>query len=79
MLRCELARKIQKDRRMSVIKSVEAFAQLSPYAKGYVVYMLGARNDEPHVPERYKPAKYNRKEYNHGQNAAVLNVQEGGG
>lgn len=64
---------------MPVIKSVEAFAQLSSYAKGYAVYMLGARNDEPHVPERYKPVKCDQKEYNRGQNAAVLNVQEGGG
>ena len=64
---------------MPVVKSTEAFAQLSPFAKGYTVYMIGARNDEPHVPERYKSAKCDRKEYNRGQNAAVLEVQEGGG
>jgi len=52
------------------------FDCLSARQKGYVVYMVGARNDQPHVPETYVPCGNDADEYGAGQSDAVLEVQD---
>ena len=52
------------------------FSHMNAFTKGYAVYMLGARDDEPHVPESYTPTERERKEYESGQAAAVRDTQD---
>ena len=52
------------------------FDSLPPYPKGYAVYMLGARKDEPNVPRRYKPNEDEREEFDRGERQAVLDAQD---
>jgi hypothetical protein len=53
------------------------FSALSPYGKGYAVYMLGDREDEPNVPKEWTPREDEAEEYKEGQMQAVLDVQDG--
>lgn len=59
-----------------IIKSQEEFDVLPPYGKGYMVYMLGARDDEPFVHLDYKPSPEDKAEFMRGQNEAVLYAQD---
>jgi hypothetical protein len=57
----------------------EEFEALSPRAKGYAVYMAGCRDDQPNVPPSYDTRHFTAdelREYNAGQNAAVLECQD---
>lgn len=56
------------------IKSHAEFEQLSAWGKGYAVYVLGERNNEPYVPKTYAPSAGDRKEYEQGQQAAYIEV-----
>jgi hypothetical protein len=57
-------------------KTPEQFDALTPWEKGYVVYMCGDRDDEPNVPSEYRPASEDAHQYDAGQFAAVLQVQD---
>lgn len=55
------------------------FAEMSPRARGYTVYMHGARPDQPHVPDESNPyprATWEHLEWGDGQRAAVQEVQD---
>ena len=52
------------------------FRRLSPRDKGFVVYMLGARKEQPNVPESYTPGKRYMREYLKGQRTAVQVAQD---
>ncbi len=57
-----------------------AFLRLSPRSRGYAVYMLGERTDEPNVPN--EPCPYPRdsaqaKAWQQGQWNAYLDVLDG--
>ena len=52
------------------------FKRLNAFQKGFVVYMLGARTDEPHVPESYEPTVRERAHYEFGQQSAVIEAQD---
>jgi hypothetical protein len=57
----------------------EAFLALSPRTRGYVAYMLGARDDEPNVPDEscpYPTGTEQAKEWDEGQFQAVLDAQD---
>ena len=59
--------------------SRDEFKALSPRERGYAVYMLGARKDEPHVPNEINPYPMGSKEsaaWVAGQFAAVLAAQD---
>lgn len=58
------------------VLSAEDFAMLSPYGKGYAVYMFGSREDQPNVPEEYEPSEEDKAEFDRGQFQAVLDVQD---
>lgn len=49
------------------VLSAADFAALSPSDKGYMVYMYGAREDQPNVPESFEPEKSEREAYESGQ------------
>jgi hypothetical protein len=56
------------------------FATLSPYARGYVVYMAGERDDQPHVPNESNPYVAGTEEalaWSRGNRQAMLDVQDG--
>jgi hypothetical protein len=58
----------------------EEFEGLSPRDRGYVVYMCGAREDEPNVPAEgciYPKDSEDYKEYLAGQHEALLEVIDG--
>jgi hypothetical protein len=47
--------------------------------RGYAVYMLGERSDEPNVPDEacpYRPDTEQAEEWHEGQRLAVLDVQD---
>jgi len=57
----------------------EEFEQLTPYERGYAVYMLGCRDDEPNVPEEKCPYRIGTPEelaWSRGQTQALINVQD---
>lgn len=54
--------------------TAEAFTRLSPWEKGYIVYMIGMKDDQPNVPEIYEPTTNEIAEYESGKFAAVLAV-----
>ena len=59
--------------------SAAEFAALSPRDRGYAVYMLGARADQPNVPDErnpYEPASPMWRAWNEGQRAAALAAQD---
>lgn len=56
------------------------FAALPPRARGYVVYMLGSRDDEPDVPDEANPypdGSAEHREWKDGAWAAYLEVLDG--
>lgn len=56
--------------------TAEQFNALAPYDKGFVVYMCGARKDQPNVPKDYTytdNVAY-QKAYEIGQEAACIAV-----
>lgn len=55
------------------------FAEMSPRARGYTVYMHGARPDQPHVPDESNPyprATWEHLEWGDGQRTAIQEVQD---
>lgn len=54
--------------------TAEQFDAFEPRTKGYVVYMCGSREDQPNVPETYKPAPEDKAEYDAGASAAYIAV-----
>lgn len=56
--------------------SAELFARLSPFEKGYAVYMCGSREDQPNVPEKYQPAPDEAEEYANGASLAVVHIMD---
>lgn len=58
------------------ILSKEEFDNLTPYLKGYAVYMMGSREDQPNVPENYSPSETEKEEYEKGNFKAMLNVMD---
>lgn len=55
------------------------FEELSPWDRGYAVYMLGARSDQPNVPDESNPYSMGTpawRDWRAGQAAAVQDVQE---
>lgn len=59
-----------------IIKSTEEFEKLSVFDKGYHVYMLGGRDDEPYVPRYYHPKKDEKEDFMKGQHRAVIIAQD---
>lgn len=58
----------------------DEFEDLTPYERGYAVYMLGNRDDQPNVPNESNPYEIDSKEYlewERGQHMAVLHVMDG--
>ena len=54
------------------------FARLSAFDKGVACYLLGARDDEPNVPESWKaPSEFLRLRYEAGERTAVMSVIDG--
>jgi hypothetical protein len=59
--------------------TAQRFAALAPRARGYVVYMCGDRDDEPHVPNERNPypaGSDDAAEWYEGQRRAVLHAQD---
>jgi hypothetical protein len=55
------------------------FLALSPRDRGYVTYMMGSRNDEPHVPDEKNPypaGSLQAVQWDEGQYRAVLDAQD---
>lgn len=55
------------------------FESLSPVVRGYTVYMAGSRADQPNVPAESNPYtkdSENAKQWAHGQDLAVQEVQD---
>ena len=60
--------------------TAERFAALTPRARGYAVYMLGSRDDEPHVPDEanpYQAGSADAKAWDDGVWDAYLEVLDG--
>lgn len=68
---------LMDDEDRPIVKSVAEFEALSAYEKGYAIYMLGNRGDEPHVPKTYEPRDGERVEYERGQQQATQDTQDG--
>lgn len=57
----------------------EQFRALAPRQRGYAAYMLGARADEPHVPDESNPypaGSADAAAWDEGQRRAVLDAQD---
>lgn len=57
----------------------EEFEALTPFQKGYAVYMAGSRDDEPNIPANYSPiwaSPQDKADFEAGQLQAVLEVQD---
>lgn len=57
----------------------EQFEALNPYARGYVVYLLGKDPEQPHVPDEENPYSFVSKSYrmwNKGMCKAILLAQD---
>lgn len=60
--------------------TAEEFAELTPFDRGYVVYMAGERDDQPHVPNEanpYPPGSEDAEQWSAGQHRAMLSAQDG--
>lgn len=56
------------------------FAKLNPYQRGFIVYWVGANDDEPNVPDEtnpYPPGSRAAADWDRGQMAAILTAQDG--
>ena len=63
---------------MEVITENE-FKNFTPRQRGYAVYMVGSRNDQPHVPDEDNPYKFESFEWDEweiGRDKAILEVQD---
>lgn len=59
--------------------SKEEFERMPPHARGYAVYMLGSRPDQPHVPNEsnpYPPGSIDAENWDAGQRMAILHAQD---
>ena len=59
--------------------SQEEFEALTPYERGFAVYMAGNREDQPNVPNETNPYPVKtreHKEWERGQFAGVLEAQD---
>lgn len=58
----------------------EEFEALSPFDRGYAVYMAGARDDQPNIPDEKEPpypvGSMEFNQYLSGQRHAVLEAQD---
>jgi hypothetical protein len=57
------------------------FRAMTALERGYAVYMLGRRDDEPNVPDEANPypaGSRKAKEWTEGQRRAVLDAQDSG-
>jgi|GEM_PF-5843948 len=57
----------------------EEFERLSPRDRGYAVYMLGSRDDQPNVPDESNPYQEGTEDWaqwNVGQQLGVLEAQD---
>ena len=55
------------------------FAALEPYQRGYIVYMFGARDDQPNVPDEKNPYEADSAEakaWDRGAVVACRDVQD---
>lgn len=55
------------------------FRKLTPRQRGYATYMMGARKNEPNVPDEacpYPAGSKEAKEWNHGQDMGVQSAQD---
>lgn len=50
----------------------EGFQILTPKQRGYVVYMCGARDDEPNVPDEENPYPKNSTEHREWNEGAAI-------
>lgn len=60
--------------------TTERFASLSPRDRGFVVHMMGSRDDEPNVPDEANPYQIGSAEaaaWDVGAFAAYLEVLDG--
>ena len=65
---------------MSDVLTKEEFEALPPHTRGYAVYMMGARDDQPHVPNEGNPYQQGTLEHEHwltGAERACIEAQEG--
>ncbi len=63
---------------MTEIITAAYFKKASAFDKGYMVYMLGAREDQLNVPESYTPkTEKAKKAYAKGQQNACMNTLDG--
>ena len=63
------------------VLSRHEFLALSPYDRGYAVYMMGAREDQPNVPDESNPYPNGSRRadaWRRGQQAACLDAQDDG-
>lgn len=59
--------------------SKEEFELLDPKSRGYIVYLKGAREDEPNVPDEDNPYPEDtekHKWWNEGQDDAMILAQD---
>lgn len=57
----------------------EGFLAMTPYNRGYAVYMMGAREDQPNVPDEanpYEDGSENHAAWNRGERQAVIDTQD---
>ena len=62
---------------MDDVFSKEDFESMTPYQKGYAVYMFGYNGDQPNVPKDYHPQTQKEiRGYQDGEFAAILEAQD---
>lgn len=57
------------------------FESMTPYKRGYAVYMFGANDEQPNVPDEKNPYPNFTSETNaweHGNSTAMFDTIEGG-
>lgn len=58
------------------IITADEFRLLSPFNRGYTVYMCGTCNDQPNVPDEQNPYIPNTPAYKRWEEGAMLAVRE---
>lgn len=64
---------------MTKVITKEEFENADAYNKGYAVYMVGAREDQPNVPATYTPTPGENAAYDRGQFDAYIEVLDSEG
>lgn len=62
-----------------LVVTEQEFLALPPRQRGYTAYMLGERDDQPHVPNEANPypaESADAREWDEGQRRAVLDAQD---